>query len=203
MITYLLTLSVEKKVLFSKKSGKSLEFWIQKSVRTLWKERPKVSIVSKFLSELLKTNQDVALQNRPPSPYKGLAFLYSKTCIFVRFGLITFKLGNFPNFIVHFLAVSIVISLTGLYQNLKKNPSKGLFETSRTLTFLQFHRQEVIKNTHTSRKRKARTKENIQKLIVANCTLNVFPSSLKLARGQYLNHAYMQIFFSTCGVAYS
>ena len=28
--------------------GKSLELWIQKSVRTLWKERPKVSNVSKF-----------------------------------------------------------------------------------------------------------------------------------------------------------
>ena len=35
LITYLITLSLEKKLLFWKKSGKSLEFWIQKFVRTL------------------------------------------------------------------------------------------------------------------------------------------------------------------------
>ena len=35
LITYLITLSLEKKLLFWKKSGKSFEFWIQKFVRTL------------------------------------------------------------------------------------------------------------------------------------------------------------------------
>ena len=35
LITYLITLSLEEKLLFWKKSGKSLEFWIQKFVRTL------------------------------------------------------------------------------------------------------------------------------------------------------------------------
>ena len=35
LITYLLTLSPEKYIIVLERSGKSLEFWIQKSVRTL------------------------------------------------------------------------------------------------------------------------------------------------------------------------
>ena len=37
MITYLITLSLEREIIVLEKSGKSLEFWIQKSVRSLLK----------------------------------------------------------------------------------------------------------------------------------------------------------------------
>ena len=46
LITYLITLSLEKKLLFRKKSGKSLEFWIQKFVRTLDIGRIEVACVT-------------------------------------------------------------------------------------------------------------------------------------------------------------
>ena len=46
LITYLITLSLEKKLLFWKKSGKSLEFWIQKFVQTLDIGRIEVAYVT-------------------------------------------------------------------------------------------------------------------------------------------------------------
>ena len=93
-----------------------------------WKERYKIDKIAKFESDLLKTYEDIAPQTfvwwggggphrgapPPPSPPHTNVCNFStlRSCIFISFQKITFKFGNFINFVALFSVVFPNVSMS-------------------------------------------------------------------------------------------
>ena len=86
-----------------------------------WKKRYKINKIAKFESDLLKTYERYGASNvcmggsggqvcappPPPPPHTNVCnFSTLRSCIFISFQQITFKFGNFINFIALFSVVS-------------------------------------------------------------------------------------------------